>query len=228
MERPKGIADNSHPQKGYFNLSAVSIFTILLFHLAGLIGLSLVTYRPLFLTVVPVHLVLMFFLVTLNHKYLNKGFFIFIFVIFLFGFVAEWIGVHTNVLFGEYRYGKTLGIKVAGIPLVMCVNWFLLIYITGVFTQKVRLKNNWVRIVTGAVILVMLDLLIEPIAMRFDYWHWQNNQVPVMNYVCWFLVSFSMLYLFERFEFAKQPWPAPVLLISQFIFFVALNLIYSR
>ena len=228
MERPQGIVDNRPLKKGYLTLSALSIFIILLFHAAGLIGLSSATYRPLFLTVVPAHLLLMFILVTINHKYLNKGFFIFMFVIFLFGFVAEWIGVHTNVLFGEYRYGKTLGVKVGDIPLVMCVNWFLLIYITGVITQKVRLKNKWVRIVIGAVILVVLDLLIEPIAMRFDYWHWQNNRVPVMNYVCWFLVSFSMLYLFEHFKFIKQAWPAPVLLISQFIFFVILDLIYTR
>jgi len=91
--------------------------------------------------------------------------------------------------------------------------------------QLIRVKNIFTRVITGALILVLLDVLIEPVAMKFDYWHWAGNVIPIENYACWFLVSALMLYLFERFDFKKQSIVAPVFLLMQFLFFIVLRLI---
>ncbi len=203
---------------------AVSVAIIILFHTVGLIGFFVPALTPLFLKLVPFHLLLMLLVILANHYRLNNRFWVFALIIFFSGIVAEWIGVHKNWLFGRYHYGGTLGIKVDDIPLMIGVNWLMLVYAAGVLMQRFRLKSMLFRILIGAVILVLLDALIEPVAVKFDYWTWFNNVVPLKNYVCWFGVSAVFLLIFESFKFKTQSIVAPILLLVQFIFFALLQI----
>ena len=213
MERPKDLK------------SAIITGAIVLFHLVGLIGLAVPGSRSLFLSIVPWHLLLMFMLICINHKQPDNKFLVFVALLFLCGYGVEYVGVHTGLLFGHYTYDGTLGLKIGGIPLTIGINWMLLIYCTGVVMQKTRLISVYLQAVFGALLLVLLDVLIEPIAIKLHYWHWEGNQIPAKNYVCWFLVSAVMLYLFERFKFKGQNRAAPVLLLAQFVFFALLHLL---
>jgi len=215
MERPQDL--NITPK--------TANIIIILFHVVGLVGLSVPASRPLFLQIVPAHILLMLVVIVLSHKSRSKGFIIFSLLIFLSGFGLEWLGVHKYWLFGDYDYGKTLGFKLFDIPLTIGVNWFLLVYAAGVTMQHSRLKSTFFRVITGAAILVVLDVLIEPVAIRFDYWHWDNNIIPLKNYICWFFVSAAMLYTFELFKFKKQSRAGMVLLITEFVFFGILGLV---
>ncbi|MFA6249558.1 MAG: carotenoid biosynthesis protein [Mucilaginibacter sp.] len=217
MERPKDLSISPR----------IAIIIIILFHVVGLVGLSVPVTRALFLQIVPFHLLLMLGVVTFGHHKLNSSFGIFMLIVFWLGFMAEWVGVHKGWLFGSYAYDETLGVKLSGIPLMIGVNWFLLIYATGVTLQRSRLRNTFFRIIAGAILLVLLDVLIEPVAIRFNYWHWNTGNIPLKNYVCWFLVSAIMLYIFELFNFKKQSIAALVLLITEFVFFGLLNLVMA-
>jgi putative membrane protein len=62
-------------------------------------------------------------------------------------------------------------------------------------------------------------MLIEPVAVQLDYWHWANDIIPLKNYYCWFFISAFILLIFERFRFKKQSLVAPVFLGMQFVFF---------
>lgn len=201
-------------------LLAVGI--IILFHTVGLVGLSIPSTRSLFLETVPWHLLLMLVVLAVSHEPKSGKFLGFIAMTFLTGSTVEWIGVHKGWLFGHYSYGDTLGIKVDGIPLIIGVNWFMLIYAAGVTMQKLPL-NIFGRMVIGSTILVVLDALIEPLAVPLNYWHWQDNHIPLYNYVCWFGVSAVLLYVFQKFRFHKQSVVAPFFLATQFVFFGLLN-----
>ncbi|RFZ93009.1 carotenoid biosynthesis protein [Mucilaginibacter conchicola] len=166
----------------------------------------------------------MLLVIIFSHKWVDAKFFIFIILIAVLGFTAEWLGVHKYWIFGDYSYGPTLGYKLLDIPLLIGVNWFLLIYSVGVLIQYSRLRNALIRILLGAAILVLLDVLIEPVAIRFDYWNWESAGIPLKNYGCWFGLSILLLSLFELFRFKKQNMAALVLLITQFVFFGVLNL----
>lgn len=202
----------------------IAVIIIILFHIVGLVGFIVPSFDAVFLNIVPWHLLLMTIVILYSHKQPGGKFLLFALSIFVIGFMAEFIGVHTGWLFGNYTYGETLGIKLLNIPLMIGVNWFLLIYATGVSMQRSRVKNMFFRIITGALILVLLDLLIEPIAIHFDYWHWAGNSIPIKNYVCWFLLSAGLLFIFEQFKFKPQSVVAPVLLIMQFVFFMGLGI----
>jgi putative membrane protein len=211
MERPSGL--NAKLAGGI----------IILFHVVGFVGLILPALMPLFLQIVPFHLLLMLLVIFFSHNLIDEKYIGFILIIYVLGFTAEWIGVHKGWLFGNYSYGKTLGTKLFDIPLTIGVNWFLLIYAVGVTMKLSRIRSQWARVILGALMLVWLDLLIEPVAIRFDYWHWANNVIPFKNYVGWFVVSGLMLWVFEQFKFRKQSWVAPLLLLVQFVFFGILN-----
>jgi putative membrane protein len=218
MERQENMrSQNSLKEEFYQNKYAIAI--IILFHIVGLIGLSIPSTRSLFLYIVPFHLLLMLSVIVLNHSHIDGRFLFFILIIFVLGFTAEWIGVHKHWFFGDYHYGKTLGFQLFDVPLIIGVNWFLLTYSAGVLMDRSRLKSMFFRIITGALLLVLLDVLIESMAMRLDYWHWANDSITVKNYICWFFASTFMLLIFELFRFKKQNIVAPVLLLTEFIFF---------
>lgn len=203
--------------------STIAIVVIILFHIVGLVGFFIPATQALFIKIVPYHLLLMFLVIEFTHQKADKKFFSFVLTTFVLGFAAEWLGVHTHLIFGNYVYGKTLGLKVMDIPLLIGLNWFLLIYSTGVAMQYSGIKNLNYRVITGAVILVLLDVLIEPVATRFDYWHWFDGTVPFENYLGWFIIGGLMLGIFEAFKFEKQSKVGLVLLISQFVFFGLLH-----
>jgi len=225
VERAKNLkpiaSDNSAPAK-----NRICIIVIFLFHLVGLTGFIIPSLTVLFITLVPWHLLLMLGIIVYSYDNFDSRFLLFALTTFGIGFLAEYIGVHTGWLFGHYQYGSTLGIKLFEIPLMIGVNWFLLIYAAGGILQRSRLQNTWVRIFTGSMVLTLLDVLIEPIAIHFDYWHWLDAGVPFKNYGCWFMLSALLLFIFEQFKFKRQSIVVPALLIAQFIFFAVLNLIY--
>lgn len=203
----------------------VAVVIIILFHLVGLTGLLIPSLRPQFLQLVPYHLLLMLVAIILSHQNPDGRLLLFVASTFIVGYGMEWLGVNKQMLFGHYQYGQTLGFQLGNVPLIIGVNWFLLIYSAGVLMQRSRLKSVLLRVISGALVLVLLDILIEPVAVRLDYWHWTNDIIPLSNYICWFFVSAFMLVLFYRFRFKQQSKVAPVLLIMQFVFFMALHFI---
>lgn len=201
------------------------IILIIIFHAVGLIGFAVPALYSLFLVLVPFHLLLMVVFVAGSHRPADGKFFLFMGILFLAGYGVEWLGVKGDWLFGKYTYGPTLGTKLDDVPLCIGVNWFLLIYSTGIFMKISRVRSIVSRIIVGAFILVLLDLLIEPVAVQLGYWHWAGNVVPIKNYVAWFFVSAIFLFVFESFQFKKQSTVAPVFLATQFAFFILLRVI---
>jgi len=226
MERQENLRlPGLHQQAEELSINRKAISIIVIFHLVGLIGLSIPFTRSIFLYLVPWHLLLMTAVIVLNHNRVDTRFIFFLVLIFISGFAAEWAGIHKHWFFGDYSYGRTLGFKVLDVPLIVGVNWFLLTYSASVLMQRSRLKSMFLRIILGSLILVLLDLLIEPVAVRLDYWHWAGDVIPLKNYLSWFLASIVMLSIYELFRFKYQSVVAPVFLLIQFIFFGILNLV---
>lgn len=200
-------------------------FLIVLFHAVGLMGFLTPSLTPLFLKLVPFHLLLMVVLLIISHYNKNKEFGLFILVTYFAGFLIEVLGVSTGLIFGSYSYGATLGLKLADVPLLIGVNWVILIYCVGNSVKYLKIRNHLVRSLIGALFLVILDILIEPVAIRFDYWSWEGMNIPFQNYVAWFVFSFCMLMFFFARKFRKNNPAAITMLVSQMLFFWVLNYI---
>lgn len=200
----------------------ISIVALFIFHIVGVIGLSS-AYQELFLMLTPFNLLLSLGLYVWANNDFSSQFFKLMFVLFAVGYLVEVIGVNTGVLFGEYTYGKTLGLKLLDTPLIIGVNWILLSFSTF-SVSSYFLKNKLSTILLASVLMVLMDVLIEPIAISLDFWSWAEGDIPLQNYIMWFIVSLIMGVLIN---FCKPKLDYRIsfgLLLSQIIFFTLLSM----
>jgi putative membrane protein len=134
------------------------------------------------------------------------------------GFVAEVIGVKTGVVFGNYYYGNALGYKVLGVPLVISLNWGLLINI-GVLVATYLSKKPLLIATLAAFIITGVDLLIEQVASQMDNWHFSNGIAGIQNYIGWFIISFFTSWLLQKHLVKGDKKIALVFLLLQLFFF---------
>ena len=199
-----------------------STLLLVIIYAAGFLGIHS-SYQNLFLSLTPFSLFISTILLFLNHKQFNKGFLIFCCITFLSGFFIEVIGVNTGIVFGEYGYGNTLGFKLNGVPLIIGINWLMLVYCTGSVFSRLN-TNVFIKSLAGATLLVLLDIFIEPVAMKYDFWNWKNALVPFQNYIAWFLFAFLLLLVFYKSNFNKENKFATALIILQFVFFILMGI----
>jgi len=205
------------------NNTIICTIFIVMFHLVGLYGFLNSELEKLFIVLVPFHLILMLSLLVISANDVSVNIRIFAIIVCLSGFFIEVIGVNTGLIFGSYTYGEALGFKLFSTPLLIGVNWLILIYCTGIFLEQFKIKSALFFCLIGALVLLSLDFLIEPIAIRFDYWSWAGGEIPLQNYLGWYLFSFLLFWIFRSLDFQKQNKAAIVLLFAQAVFFLVLN-----
>lgn len=225
-------------------LNAISKYQVataiaILFHVIGLTGI-LFFDREFFIRSTPVNLLLMLGLLIWTQAEKNLHFLLFFLGCFGVGIGVEIIGVNSGLLFGDYRYGNVLGPGMNGVPYIIGINWFIIIYCCGIaiHTLLTRLLNRVAAdtgskprvmkalsvIVDAATLAVFFDWVMEPVAVKLGFWQWLGNgEIPFFNYACWFVVSGLLLALFHALTFSKSNKFAINLLLIQLMFFLLLR-----
>ena len=202
----------------------ISIGLLIAFYSFGIAGILTNNQTIDFLSLTPLNLIVNLFLLLINHQNGTKIQWVIFASIAIFGFLIEVIGVNTGYIFGDYVYESTLGWKLFNTPFVIGINWLILTYgVVYTFSGSVNRKITTAFI--GACVLLLLDILIEPVAMNYDFWTWKNNVVPLKNYVAWFSISFFLCYIISFFKGESKNKLAIYLLIFQFVFFGIFNLV---
>jgi uncharacterized membrane protein len=203
----------------------ITVLILCLYYLVGIVGLSIEKTQSLFQALVPFTLLFSLYFLWLFHENADLRIYLTGLAIYLAGYLVESAGVNTGAIFGNYVYGKTLGIKLWNTPLMIGVNWLLLIYscwaLTGLFTG-----NRWLRYFAGSALMVIYDIALEPVAIRLDMWNWYGEAVPLQNYAGWFITSLILFIFLDRNRKNIKNKIAPSLFIIQFMFFIILNIIY--
>lgn len=225
-----------------FSKDQIATAIALLFHTIGLVGI-LVFKSDLIIRSTPINLLLSFALLIWTQKEKNRFFYLFVALVFLVGFAAEVIGVNTGLLFGNYSYGNVLGFKWQQVPLIIGANWIIIIYCCGISITTLLLKiiqpatnslpqpSNTLKalsvITDSATLAVLFDWIMEPVAIKLGFWKW-DGEIPMYNYICWFVISLLLLALFHTCKFHKQNKFAVNLLLIQFLFFLILRTFLSN
>lgn len=213
-------------QKNILLLKAnILIAVIVVFYTVGIVGMSLPDQRDYFASLSFLNLLLSFGIVLLARKAAFKKFIRFLAFCFIVGFVAELIGVHTELLFGSYHYGENLGMKVFEVPLIIGLNWGVLVVISASLVERFHMPNFF-KVLLATALMVFLDFLMEPIANDLDFWHWKNDLIPMYNFVCWFAITLILQYFYFNFnKLAESNRVFNVLYFVMVIFFSLLNLL---
>lgn len=223
---------------GNLNKQQQATAIALAFHISGCIAIG-VFKSPLFISLTPLNLLVSAALIFYTQEAINRGFLAFCGIAFLVGFGAEWIGIHTGILFGDYTYGTLLGPKWQGVPWLIGLQWMVVVYCAGI---SMAMLQKWILppqpddekpssngllgasvVIDGALLAVFFDWILEPVAISLGFWSWKNNEIPFLNYGSWWLVSAFILLFFQAFRFSKHNLFAVHLLMMQTMFFLLLR-----
>jgi len=232
----------------------------------GLAGMLLPFSRGLFTAITPLNLLFALFWLFWG-KWPARQVIMTGSVIAVTSFLIEAAGVNTGKIFGVYAYGNTLGPKLLNTPVIIGLNWFLLIYCTNVISRQLwdrlagraddlmtfpgteqikdpdadrlkaavnvraagrqsELKRTIFIVVTGSLLMVFYDLLLEPAAVRLDMWSWECGIIPLRNFLAWFFFSLVFhIYIRYRGEEKINSGALPLFAV-QLGFFAFIDLFY--
>ncbi len=215
--------------------TALAIF----FHTIGLVGMFF--NKNFFVATTALNLLLMACLLFYTQQKINIAFILFAIICFITGIVVEVVGTSTGYLFGQYAYGNMLGWSIKSVPIVIGINWFIIIYCCGITTHTIMNKltarlqipegtaypglKSLSVISDGALLAVFFDWIMEPAAIKLGYWAWlvDDGAIPSFNYLTWFVVSLALMAAFSLLKFNKQNIFAVNLLMIMITFFLLIR-----
>jgi putative membrane protein len=195
---------------------------LMIIYIVGAVGFVLPELKAEFLPLSGVILYLSALVMLVASR--NKiDFLVFMAIAFVVGFGAEAIGVNTGYLFGDYSYGTNLGPKFLGVSLVIGINWGVLALGSASLVQRF-VTSLGLKIILSSLLMLGVDLLMEPVAIKSGFWSWGGYDVPLYNYVCWFLVALFLQWMLFKLRKAETNKVYETLVILMVLFFSFLNL----
>ena len=182
------------------------------------------------------------------HGALVWGFFnivIFLIITFIVSLLLEIIGSKTGYVFGgKYHYNSynTPGFILFGIPVLIPIAWFGIIYMSINFCNyvtNVRFpfedSTNYFFIILTAIFVMLLDLVLDPLAVDEKRWNWElpgiYYGIPILNFFGWLLVPLLILLIFQYCSYPVIKIISSYSVILQYspgILFIFLPIIASR
>jgi len=197
------------------------LYFLILVYFSGSIGF--IVNPPFFSPFTPYTLLLTCSVFLIHSPLADKKFLFAFFSIAFLGFIIEVIGVKTGLVFGKYSYGDGLGFKLLDVPLIISINWAMLIFagiriVSSIFTNKIKI------LIVAALLVTVVDLLIEQVAPKLDFWQFDGGLPGLHNYLGWIGVAFFTSYFFYPTIIKGNRSVSLIILILQIIFFTSLYL----
>ncbi len=156
-------------------------------------------------------------------------------IAYVVAFSAEFSSTRNGFPFGLYRYIETTRAReiwIGNVPFwdslsftFLCyLGWRLAVLLYAPLVIEARdvqvaetraLATSWRVCLTGAMLMTLLDVVIDPLSLRGDRWflgqvyYYPNGGlyfgVPLSNFAGWFLVGATTIGLYQSCERAK-PW----------------------
>lgn len=202
----------------------ISLIILLIFYAVGVatIGFEL---KPDVVKLSWFNLLLTGTVVFVNAHEKGIRFYLYCLIVFLSGFLVEVLGVASSWPFGSYYYGESLGWKLYDVPLILGLNWWVLIY-ASIHLSMLITSNKWLRILIAPALMLGIDFLIEPLCSKLDFWHWKDGVIPADNFWSWYVISLVLCGIyFLGFRNNKTNLVAVGAFLIQGVFFTLLNLL---
>ena len=137
---------------------------------------------------------------------------IFMLITLFLSLAIEVIGSKTGYIFGgKYHYNQdnTPGYVLSGIPVLIPIAWFGIIYMSinfGYFLTDIQFpfRNDidYYFITLIAIFVVLLDFVLDPLAVDENRWSWESPGtyygVPLLNFFGWLFVPILVLLIFHQ------------------------------
>lgn len=202
--------------------SGITILTVM--YLLYIIGVKTDSLFDVTVKLSPLLLIASLVILLYYQKHWNIRSLTFLFVIFFGGYFVQAVASETKLIYGEIYYGNSLGPKLFDTPVISGVIWILLIYTTGCTIKDLKI-GLLSKCILGSIMLVFLDIMIEPVAKQLNFWGWKKDLIPFQNYLAWFIVSFVMFLYFFNLKAKLRNEIAVYLFVILASFFLLLNIL---
>lgn len=187
---------------------------IILFHCIGAVGML---FAPVYFLKLSVFNLVLSAIMLFWKSELKPIHYVVVLNVALLAFFIEVLGVYTGFPFGEYYYGTNLGPRLLNVPLVIGINWIMLLYACHVILRK---QSFYVSVIGASFLMVLLDVVIEQSVHIMGFWFWKDNHIPMSNYVAWFCISLLFSFYIRKKLPLKENQAALTLYVTQFMFFL--------
>lgn len=213
------------PKKFLQRNESIVRLVLVIFFGVGVTGFAIPETRELFSGLTPVALILSFLTLFAFHHSTggmrNPAMFL---LILLSGFFIEVAGIRTAIIFGEYNYGKGLGLQLFEVPVLIGFNWLMMVYSTRIVAAAIFASPS-ARIITASLLMVLYDLVLEQVAPALGMWQFSGGIPPLRNYVSWFALSILFHSLLTLTGTRYYNRIAPFVFFIQLLFFLSLFII---
>lgn len=205
------------------DLEKYSTWFLIIIYSVGVIGHLYDKTLPMMLALTPFTL-LISAAITIYPEVRNRNkFILWFFLSYLITFTIEVIGVKSKLVFGDYYYSKVLGVSLLDVPLIIGINWVIVV-LGAISVASKTFKNKVFAVIASGIIATLFDFLLEPVAIKLDYWSWSNNTIPLQNYLAWFIIASVISASFLIAKVSIKGKLTETYLYVQMIFFLILNL----
>jgi putative membrane protein len=146
--------------------------------------------------------------------------------VFAFSLLVESLGVNTGLIFGKYHYGDNLSPYIIGVPLSIGFAWLTMLLAAGSVVHflffRISQQNEIIGALLIAFFMMLFDIFMEPAAMKLGYWTWNNAEIPVQNYIAWFVIGFFFAYVGFKLKIFSQKFSSlgVHVYLAQIIYFI--------
>jgi putative membrane protein len=215
------VKKENHILKGE---NKITLFLFIIY-LVGVAGISIHFTSAFFAGLIPIIILLSFFTCLIYHKpaFDNTTILVFLAIV-VSSFFIEAAAVKYGFIFGNYSYGTSLGFQVIGAPLIIGLNWLLLVYCTAALTENLN-QGIIIKVIVASLLMLFYDLLLEISAPFLNMWSFEEGKIPVRNFIAWFAIAlfFHSLVKIARVKIINTV--AQQVFAIQIIFFILIAII---
>lgn len=116
-------------------------------------------------------------------------------IIFAASWFLEYFGLNFHFPFGNYTYTDSLIPKIKGVPKAIPLAW-LIVVVNSLLTARFLFKgkSEISSVALASVFVLSFDILLEPFASFINrFWIWENDIIPIQNYISWFIIGLIFL-----------------------------------
>jgi uncharacterized membrane protein len=124
------------------------------------------------------------------------------------GWAVEYLGSHTGVPFGRYRYTQRLQPQLGHVPLLIPVAWLMMLPAAWAVAGSITYGRGPVFWALSGMALTAWDLFLDPQMVGWRLWNWERKGgyygIPWVNFLGWTLAAAFMTAVTSPF------WPGPL------------------
>jgi putative membrane protein len=201
------------------------ILLFIIIYLVGIAGISIRFTSGFFTNLIPVIILLSLVACLIYHRpSFDKTTVIVFLIVVILSFFIEAAAVKYGFIFGSYSYGASLGLQVSGAPLIIGLNWLLLVYCTAAITEHLN-QGIFLKVISASLLMLFYDFWLEISAPVLDMWSFDDGKIPVRNFVAWFSIAvfFHSLLKIARVKIVNKV--AQRVFVIQTIFFILIAIV---